>query len=83
MDSDTATQQHPSCKRIEDLLLVLNFKGVCGEKILEMRGDLGRVLLQEAAQDPNNFEHCNQINEAEVLFAQLSVLGRMATVPSG
>jgi hypothetical protein len=55
---------------IEDLLLVLNFKRVGGEKILEMRGDLGRVLLQEAAQRPNNFEHCNQTNEPQVIFAQ-------------
>src|SRR5882757_6776710 len=40
---------------IEDLLLVLNFEGVCGEKILEMKRDLGRSLLQEAAHDPDNF----------------------------
>jgi hypothetical protein len=30
---------------LEDLLLVLNFEGVCGEEILEMRGDLRRVLF--------------------------------------
>jgi hypothetical protein len=48
---------------IKDLLFVLNFKRVCDEKILEMRGDLGTVLLQEAAQDPNNFEHRDQTNE--------------------
>lgn len=30
---------------IEDLLLVLNFKGVRSERIFEMRGDLGRALL--------------------------------------
>ena len=59
--------------RIEDLLLVLNYKGICGEKILEMRGDLGRALLQEAAQDPNNFEYRNQTNGPWGLFAQFPV----------
>jgi hypothetical protein len=64
----------PECNSsIKDLLLVLNFKRVRGEKILEMRSDLGRIPPQEAAQDPNNFEHSSQANEPRVLFAQFLV----------
>ena len=33
--------------RLEDLLFVLNFEGVCGEKMFNVSGDLGRAPLQE------------------------------------
>jgi hypothetical protein len=43
--------------RLEDLLFVLNFEGVCGEKMFNVSGDLGRAPLQEAAENPNDFEN--------------------------
>src|ERR1700722_16504834 len=58
---------------LEDLLFVLNFKGIRGEEILEMSGDFRRILLQEAAQDPDNFQHGNQTKKSPVLFTQLSI----------
>ena len=58
---------------LEDLLFVLNFQSVCGKKVLDMSGDLGRILLQEAAQYPNDFKNGNQADESWTLLAQLSI----------
>jgi hypothetical protein len=59
--------------RIEDLLFVLDFEGVCGEKIFNVSGDLERAPLQEAAENPNDFENCSDVHKSRVLFAQLPI----------
>lgn len=59
--------------RLEDLLFVLNFEGVCGEKMFNVSGDLGRAPLQEAAENPNDFENCSEVHKSGVRFAQLPI----------
>ena len=59
--------------RLEDLLFVLNFEGVCGEKMFNVSGDLGRAPLQEAAENPNDFENCSEVHKSGVWFAQLPI----------
>ena len=59
--------------RLEDLLFVLDFEGVCCEKMFNVSGDLGRTPLQEAAENPNDFENCSDVHKSRVLFAQLPI----------
>jgi hypothetical protein len=55
--------------RLEDLLFVLNFEGVCGEKTFNVSGDLGRTPLQEAAENPTGFENCSEVHKSGIRFA--------------
>jgi len=72
------------CHRgLKDLLLILDDECVGGEQALKAMGNLTRGLLQEAAQDPDEFKDGDEVQEARIFFTQQSIDDRVGAAGLG